>query len=102
MVSVLDKTIVKIFILQSRLFTIHRKKRFKNIVKRKKKQHRIFLKYVLTPPPLQRKVNVFNVSVTFILSTANAFEFQFGKALTLCLTRNFRLHQTERVCRRQF
>ena len=50
----------------------------------------------------------FNFSATSIFSSANAFNLvwpkilPFGKELTHYQTTNFRLFQTERVCRRQF
>ena len=50
----------------------------------------------------------FNFRVTFILSSANALNLDlskvllFGKELTQHQMTNFKLFQTERVCRRQF
>ena len=63
----------------------------------------LFPKYFL---PIQ-KTN-FNFLVMFTLASAIAFKLDqseivlFGKKFTLSQTTNFRLFQTERVCRRQF
>ena len=65
--------------------------------------------FLLSPQcfqPIPPKNSVF--LVTFILSSVNAFNLDqsqnvlSGKELTLSQTTNFRLFQTERVCRRQF
>ena len=68
------------------------------------KQHFLLFPTMFSTYP---KTN-YNFLVTFMLSSTNAFKLYwskvllFGKELTISQTTNFRLIQTERVCRQQF
>ena len=97
------------FSTQSRLLMTPKNKSFENILG--KGENAVYQHFLLFPKcflPFPREICIFFFLVAFILLSACALNsdkskfLSFGKQFNHYQTTNFRLFQTERVCRRQF